>query len=198
MTRPRQAIAVPNCPTGRRDRLGIFAAGGPFLHASQMMVELPDLRTEVGGGDLPAFVMSRATWLEQAHGLDGLSRIHHRIGQVFLAPLIAHPLLILAAYGQGDTGALASDAATVLRMRHWGPESRGVSLTQVSTVVNVLWSAAWKRKVTTVSLVRRINDGCMDADHHPLPWSSVHEVTRRPSSGGCRPVCQHGAGTAVR
>ena len=61
-------------------------------------------------------IMSRATWLEQVHGLDGLARIHHRIGQVFLAPLIAHPLLILAAYGQGDTGALASDAATVLRM----------------------------------------------------------------------------------
>ncbi len=61
-------------------------------------------------------IMSRAPWWEQVHGLDGLARVHHRIGLVFLVPLIAHPILILAAYGRGGTESLVSDVSTVLRM----------------------------------------------------------------------------------
>jgi predicted ferric reductase len=61
-------------------------------------------------------VMSRAPWLEQVHGLDGLARLHHRIGQVFLVPLIAHPLLILAGYGQGDARSLGADLVAILHM----------------------------------------------------------------------------------
>lgn len=61
-------------------------------------------------------IMSRAPWLEQVHGLDGLARLHHRLGQVFCVPLIAHPALILAAYGRGDASSLVADLATVLPM----------------------------------------------------------------------------------
>lgn len=65
---------------------------------------------------LQLLVMSRASWLEQVYGLDGLARVHHRIGQVFLVPLLAHPLLIVAAYGRSDTGTLASGLTLVLQM----------------------------------------------------------------------------------
>lgn len=61
-------------------------------------------------------IMSRAPWLEQVHGLDTLARMHHRLGQVFLVPLVAHPVLILAAYGGGDTRSLMTDVATVVSM----------------------------------------------------------------------------------
>ena len=61
-------------------------------------------------------VMSRAPWLEQVHGFDGLARLHHRMGQVFLVPLIAHPLLILAGYGQRDARSLWADLASILQM----------------------------------------------------------------------------------
>lgn len=61
-------------------------------------------------------IMSRAPWLEQVHGLDGLARVHHRLGQAFFAPLIAHPLLIAVAYGRGDGPSLVSGLATVMHM----------------------------------------------------------------------------------
>lgn len=61
-------------------------------------------------------IMSRAPWLEQRLGLDGLARVHHRLGQVFLVPLVAHPLLIVAAYGQGNARSLGADLATILQM----------------------------------------------------------------------------------
>ena len=38
-------------------------------------------------------IMSRAPWLEQVHGLDGLARVHHRIGAVYRVgrPLARQP-----------------------------------------------------------------------------------------------------------
>jgi predicted ferric reductase len=45
-------------------------------------------------GLLQLLLASRAPWLEHAYGLDGLTRLHHRVGQAFLVPLIAHPLLV--------------------------------------------------------------------------------------------------------
>jgi predicted ferric reductase len=60
--------------------------------------------------------MSRAPWLEQRHGLDGLARVHHRIGQVFLVPLIAHPLLIISTYGLGEGLPPFGEAAALLQM----------------------------------------------------------------------------------
>lgn len=61
-------------------------------------------------------IMSRSPWFEQRHGLDGLARVHHRIGQVFLVPMVAHPLLIVAAYGQGNARSLGEDLKSILQM----------------------------------------------------------------------------------
>jgi predicted ferric reductase len=84
---------------------GIWLAAGQFTGLLLASLALAQL-----------LIMSRAPWWEQVHGLDGLARVHHRIGQVFLVPLIAHPLLILAAYGKGDAGSMVVALATVLRM----------------------------------------------------------------------------------
>jgi predicted ferric reductase len=45
-------------------------------------------------GMFQVLLASRAPWLERAYGLDGLMRLHHRVGQLFLVPLLAHPLLV--------------------------------------------------------------------------------------------------------
>ncbi len=47
---------------------------------------------------LQLLLMSRAPWIEQAFGLDKLARVHHTLGKYFILPLVAHPVLITAAY----------------------------------------------------------------------------------------------------
>ena len=83
-------------------------------------------------------IMSRAPWLEQLHGLDALARMHHRLGQVFLVPLLAHPVLILAAYGGGDARLLMTDAATVLSMDGVTGASIAVALLLVVLVYSLI------------------------------------------------------------
>jgi predicted ferric reductase len=65
---------------------------------------------------LQILLASRAPWLERVYGLDGLTRLHHRVGQVFLVPLFAHPLLLTWAYVRWSGDSAVTAFATLLAM----------------------------------------------------------------------------------
>lgn len=65
---------------------------------------------------LQILLASRAPWLERVYGLDGLTRLHHRVGQVFLVPLLAHPLLLTWAHIRWSGESASKAFATLLAM----------------------------------------------------------------------------------
>ena len=67
-------------------------------------------------GLLQILLASRAPWLERVYGLDGLTRLHHRVGQVFLVPLLAHPLLVTWATMRWSGESAGTAYATLLAM----------------------------------------------------------------------------------
>jgi predicted ferric reductase len=67
-------------------------------------------------GLLQILLASRAPWLERVYGLDGLARLHHRVGQVFLVPLLAHPLLVTWATMRWSGESAGTAYATLLAM----------------------------------------------------------------------------------
>lgn len=67
-------------------------------------------------GLLQILLASRAPWLERVYGLDGLTRLHHRVGQVFLVPLLAHPFLVTWATMRWSGESAGTAYATLLTM----------------------------------------------------------------------------------
>jgi len=65
---------------------------------------------------LQLLLASRAPWLERVSGLDGLMRLHHRVGQFFLVPLLAHPLLVTWAYVRWSGETFGAAYASLLAM----------------------------------------------------------------------------------
>lgn len=104
--------------------LHVLVCGAGWVHAAGARREMPPV---LAAGQITGLLLascalfqillaSRAPWLERVHGLDGLTRLHHRVGQVVLLPLLAHPLLLTWAHVRWSGESALTAFATLLAM----------------------------------------------------------------------------------